>query len=81
MDTLQGFETWFFGSLISVILLTIGYFLKRNFERLEEKVDRHDISIADHETRIAVREAESNQIGRTLERTNELLLKLQLLNK
>ena len=81
MENLQGFETWFFGSLISLTLLIIGYFLKRNFEKLEATQKEHEDSINDHETRIRLQEAGNNSIGETLKRTNELLAKLRDYNQ
>ena len=77
---LQDFETWFFGGLISSLLLIIGFFLKRNLDKLEERLEKHDNQINDHETRLQVHENSQSIISKTLERTNDLLIKLEYLN-
>jgi uncharacterized protein YoxC len=77
METFAGFETWFFGSLISILLIVIGFFLKRNLEKLENKVDGHEAKLNEHETKIQVLKSTETGINRTLERTNELLNRLQ----
>lgn len=74
MENLQGFETWFFGSLISVLLIIIGFFLKRNIDTLETMVKKHDDMINDHETRLQVGEYKS---GENIRLSNEILNKIR----
>lgn len=80
METLQGFETWFFGGLITILLSLLVYFVKKYLDRMETRLEEHDQQLNDHETRLQLREFEGTQTSRILEKTNELLGKLQFLN-
>lgn len=61
MDNLQGFETWFFGSLISLLIIVLGFFLKSWAANMETIVKEHGKEIAElkatqlvHEHRLEV---------------------------
>jgi hypothetical protein len=74
MENLQGFETWFFGSLISILLVIIGFFLKRNVDKLESMVQKHDDVLNDHETRIQMNEYKG---GEGIRLSQEILAKIR----
>lgn len=74
METLQGFETWFFGGLITILLAVIGFFLKRNLDKLEAMVQKHETQLNDHETRLQISEYKD---GESIRLSNEILLKIK----
>lgn len=74
MENLAGFETWFFGSLISILLIVIGFFLKKNIDTLEMMVKKHEEVINDHETRIQMNEYKG---GETVRLSHEILAKIR----
>ncbi len=45
LENLQGFETWFFGGLISLMLAIIVFFLRNGWTELREIIQRHEEDI------------------------------------
>lgn len=68
MDSIQGFETWFFGGLITLLLSSIFYFLKRNFEQIQEEIKELKTGHNDHETRIQLTEQTVDQVNASVTR-------------
>jgi hypothetical protein len=78
MENLQGFETWFFGSLITALLIIIGYFLKKNLEEMQNEIKELKDGQQNHETRLQVNEYRHSE---TLKLSNEILSKVKILTK
>lgn len=76
METLQGFETWFFPTLISLLLIIIGVLLTRTFNKMESMMEKHDDQLQDHETRLQIQEV----AGETLKTANAILAKVRKLS-
>jgi hypothetical protein len=74
MENLQGFETWFFGSLITALLIIIGYFLKKNLEEIQHEIKELKEKHHNHETRIQVNEYRHSE---TIKLSNEILAKVR----
>ncbi len=46
--------SWLFGSIITILLLVLGFMLKRNLERIEQIIAKHEDYINKHDTSIEV---------------------------
>ena len=65
---------WFFGSIITVLLLIIGFFLQRNLAKMDDMLQRHDEQLNRHASDIEVlkySQGDNVRIG------NEILEKLR----
>ena len=45
---------WLFGSIITLLMLVLGYMLSRNLSRIEEMIKKHDEDINKNKTDIEV---------------------------
>ena len=66
--------SWLFGSIITILLLVLAFMLKRNLERIESIIERHEEHINKHATSIEVLKYSHSD---SLRLSNQILDKLK----
>ncbi len=71
IESLQGFETWFFGGLISLMLAIIVFFLRNGWTELREIIQRHEASINDLKQLTAIHDHRIETVEKATEKGQE----------
>lgn len=71
IDDLKGFETWFFGGLISILLGLLMYFAKNAWDELRGLVKKQGEDITDLKQLTAIHDHRLEDVDESIKRGND----------